>query len=209
MGDTMNIVKKVERAVRKAMPKSNKASLSHDFNHVKRVQKYALQIARDEGISKSDMEIISIAALMHDLQWSKGVKKTGRVLPAGVHGRESARIAARILKKLKYPQDKIEKVKRAIEAHEWSQVEHRGLPSQIIWEADKLDGGGAIGVWRLGVVSSDLGIDIKKIIKIMDEIIVRKKANFKTKTGRKLLKPRLKYMEKFLKDLKSEIKKMS
>ncbi|MCC7569877.1 HD domain-containing protein [Candidatus Micrarchaeota archaeon] len=90
--------------------------------------KYAGQLADVLG---GDKEVILIAAWMHDI---------GSI----VHGRDDhhitgARIAEEKLKELKYPEEKIELVKKCILNHRGSQNrERKSLEEQIIAEADTM-----------------------------------------------------------------------
>ncbi len=48
---------------------------SHDWNHIQRVLNLAKSIAEEEGITDSRLEIIQIAAILHDI---KDWKYSGR-----------------------------------------------------------------------------------------------------------------------------------
>lgn len=108
----------------------------HDWWHIFRVRKLALEIARREG---GDLFIIEMAALVHDLDdWKlnhSGNKKT-----------------LQLLKKLGVDQQTAEKILQVTE-----QVSFKGagvandatsLEAQIVQDADRLDAIGAIGIAR-------------------------------------------------------------
>jgi HD superfamily phosphodiesterase len=60
------ILKKTKKYVKKYM--NNLDDISHDYKHIKLVVKFALKIAKKEGINKSqDLFQIKMGALLHDI----------------------------------------------------------------------------------------------------------------------------------------------
>jgi len=96
--------------------------------HLIQVHLYAKQLAEK---LKADIEIVEIAAWLHDI---------GSI----IHGREKhhitgAEIAEKKLKELNYPADRIEKVKQCILNHRGSVNNHKQTKEeQIIADADAL-----------------------------------------------------------------------
>jgi uncharacterized protein len=74
--------------------------------HIESVVKYSKMLAKKTG---ADEEIVEIAALLHDIMKIKGQREGHHIT-----GSEEA---AKILKELGYPEDKIEKVKHCILTH--------------------------------------------------------------------------------------------
>ncbi len=113
------------------------------FDHVLRVLRLAERIAREEG---ADLEIVRVAALLHD---------TGRAdeQRTGVcHAQAGAEKARVILRG--WPPERIEAVAQAIAQHRFRGA--RGpssLEAQVLFDADKLDAIGAIGVARAYAVA--------------------------------------------------------
>jgi len=116
----------------------------HDINHVLRV--YDLCLKLTQGLKGVDLEILQLAALLHDIGGPKELRdKTGKVC----HARESAKMAQKILKNLKYPQEKIDKVIHCILAHRHrTGVKPETKEAKILFDADRLDALGALGVAR-------------------------------------------------------------
>ncbi len=111
---------------------------SHDFDHVLRVLALAERIARAEG---GDLEVVRAAALLHDI---------GRAEEEATGGDHAAIGAARAREILAgHPPEKVEAVVTAIASHRF-----RGGPPPVtpearaLFDADKLDAMGAIGVAR-------------------------------------------------------------
>lgn len=116
----------------------------HDINHALRVYDLCLKFAKKE--KKVDLEVLKIATLLHDIGGLKELKdKTGRIC----HAQESAKMARRILKNLKYPQEKINKAIHCILAHRHrTGIKPETEEAKILFDADKLDALGALGVAR-------------------------------------------------------------
>lgn len=118
----------------------------HGFDHVLRVLKLAEAIAVEEG---ADPEIVRAAVLLHDtdadkLQPENG--ETGRLS----HHLASAEFAAEVLQKEGWPADRIEAVAHCIRAHRFRDDREppASLEAKVVFDADKLDAIGAIGVAR-------------------------------------------------------------
>ena len=120
------------------------ADTVHDFDHVLRVYKTAGIIAREE---KADLEIIHTAALLHDVCGAMpGTKERAE------HHIASAVFAGQVLAESGWPAEKISAVQHCIRSHRFRarQDEVPGtLEAKIIFDADKLDVIGAIGVARV------------------------------------------------------------
>lgn len=111
---------------------------AHDFDHVLRVHALALRIAQAEG---ADAEIVSAAALLHDVARVEADR-------LGVcHAEMGARQARDILRG--HPPDKVEAVAAAIASHRFrNAVKPPTLEARVLYDADKLDAIGAIGIAR-------------------------------------------------------------
>lgn len=120
---------------------------AHDFDHVLRVLAMARRLATAEG---ADLEIVETAALLHDIARSDE-RATGCD-----HAMESARRAGEIL--AGWPMERVKAVTHAIAAHRFrnSLVPGR-LEARVLYDADKLDSMGAIGVARAYAVAGMCG----------------------------------------------------
>lgn len=114
------------------------ADAAHDFDHVLRVLTLAERIAGAEG---ADLEIVRTAALLHDVARAE----TGGTDVC--HAQAGAQRAREILRAS--PPERVEAVARAIAAHRF----RRGpapvtLEAKVLFDADKLDAIGAVGIAR-------------------------------------------------------------
>lgn len=119
---------------------------SHDILHSKRVVRTAVQLCKAEN---ARMEIVLPAAWLHDLV--NVPKDDPRRKQAS---RLSAQAAWEFLKSVDYSSDLLPEVAHAIEAHSFSAgIDPRTIEAQIVQDADRLDGIGAIGIARCFVVA--------------------------------------------------------
>jgi uncharacterized protein len=116
----------------------------HGFDHVQRVFELATRLAEAEG---ANLEIVQAAALLHDVQ---GGDTVGGEAGRSDHHLESAAFARSILEKEGWPEARIEAVQHCIRSHRYRSTSERPqtLEAQILFDADKLDVLGAIGVVR-------------------------------------------------------------
>ncbi len=133
------------------MPTLDQASLwyshsdpVHGFDHILRVYRTAERLARMEG---ADVEVVRAAALLHDAEGS-GVAggEAGRI----AHQHASAGFAGQVLQGEGWPSERIAAVQHCIRAHRFRDDSElpQSLEARVLFDADKLDAIGAIGVAR-------------------------------------------------------------
>jgi uncharacterized protein len=117
----------------------------HDYDHVMRVYRMAEHIAQAEG---ADMEIVRAAALLHDAVGSAPGADTSE--QRHNHHGSSAEFAATILKREGWPDERIRAVQHCILAHRFrfTSDQPKTLEAKVLYDADKLDVLGALGVAR-------------------------------------------------------------
>lgn len=114
----------------------------HGFDHIERVYRMSERLAKLEG---ADLEIVHAAALLHDIEGSH---------PAGDeranHHHQSAEIAAEILRGEGWGPERIAAVQHCIRAHRYRDDREppATIEAKVLFDADKLDVLGAIGVAR-------------------------------------------------------------
>jgi uncharacterized protein len=115
----------------------------HGFDHVLRVYRLAERLARLEG---ADAQIVLAAVLLHDAQGSSA----GQVAARLDHQHASAEFAGQILQAEGWPAERIAAVQHCIRAHRFRDEREQPvtLEAQVLFDADKLDALGAIGVAR-------------------------------------------------------------
>ena len=126
----------------------------HDFNHVLRVYHLAQRLALSEG---ADLEIVLAAALLHDAQ---GVQGSGISDQARLeHHHTSADFAAAVLFASGWPDERVKAVQHCIRAHRFrdNREPPQTLEAKVLFDADKLDAIGAIGVARAIAYAAQAG----------------------------------------------------
>ncbi len=130
-------------------PKNDQA---HGRSHIERVVRNSIEIGKQEG---ADLEVIEVAAILHDMFESK---ETHSNIEGFKHEVQGALEAKRILGKLGLHSQFIEAVAHCIEAHrKRTGPEPRTIEAKCLFDGDKLDCIGAIGVLRSAFVSFDHG----------------------------------------------------
>ncbi len=114
---------------------------AHDFDHILRVARLAVQLARAE---QADAEVVLLAAFLHDVP-SEVYAST-----RGSHHLAAAEFARQYLTMHEMAPNRIENVVHSIEAHRFrdQSVQPQTPEAKCLYDADKLDSIGAIGVAR-------------------------------------------------------------
>ena len=171
---------------------------THGFSHVERVFNLCLHIGKEEG---ADLEVLALAALLHDV--ARPLESAGKVED---HAAEGARIARHFLRSIGYPEEKVEAVAHAIEAHRFSRgPEPETLEAKILSDADKLDAIGAIGVARVFMYSGEHGRSIEDSLEHFEGKILKLKDLMYTETARRLAEERHRFTEEFIERIRREI----
>lgn len=116
----------------------------HGFDHVLRVYRMAERLALAEG---GDLEIVRAAALLHD---AEGSATAGGEIGRSNHHHASSEFARQELEAEGWSPERITAVQHCIRAHRFRDNSEppQTLEARILFDADKLDVIGAIGVVR-------------------------------------------------------------
>jgi len=174
------------------MEKAPDISIPHGLSHLERVWNRCLKLGmRLDG----DLEILVAAAYLHDLGRHHGLE---------VHGAKSAEMAKPVLEKIKFPREKREKVLEAIRLHEQTAPkEHRNfIEAQILYDSDKLDAFGAIGVERWILHKNRRGYSIEEVL----ERLEKRYLGLHLKESRELANESYAYTAGFFKKLREDLK---
>ena len=113
--------------------------LAHGFEHVRRVYHLALHLAEQE---QADGFIVGMSALLHDL----GRAARG---PSRSHAARSVKLANQLLAGYGLTYERQQAILHAIQAHSYRHgTRPETLEAQVLYDADRLDSLGAIGVMR-------------------------------------------------------------
>jgi len=182
---------------------------SHDWDHTLRVCRLCEHIGRVEG---ADMDVLLIAACLHDIGRSSQDISNGAVC----HAQKSARMAETVVGKLNLSENQKKNIIHCIRSHRF-RGNHRPetKEAKVLFDADKLDAIGAVGVARAFLFAGEVGARLHnpemniedtrpysiddtgyrefkvKLYKIRDRIL--------TKEGKRLADERHRFMEEFFK----------
>ena len=165
----------------------------HDAEHSLRVYRNALRIAEEEP--GCDMEIVALAALLHDADDHK------------LFHTENNANARSFLIAQKVAPEKIERICEAINAVSFSQ--NRGkrpetLEGKIVQDADRLDALGAIGIARTFAYGGEHGRSLDESVAHFHEKLLLLKDELNTEAARRLAEPRHAFLKQFLEEYEQE-----
>ena len=208
-------IKLIEEEIKIIFSSSNS---SHDLNHTHRVLNNALHIAKTEN---ANIDIIKVSCLLHDIAREHQDRSGGLI----DHAELGAELSEKILENLDFEKKFIDEVKHCIETHRFrNEKEPKTIEAKILFDADKLDSIGAIGIGRAFVFSGESGAKVHS--ELSDESLIKQseyseddtayreflvklskiKDKMLTKEGKKLAEERHQFMTEFFEKLKSEIK---
>ncbi|PID71958.1 MAG: phosphohydrolase [Desulfobulbus propionicus] len=124
---------------------------SHGPDHSERVFRMALHIGKQMG---ADLVILGTAALLHDIGRKAERESKGEICHA-MHG---AKLAAKELSLSGFAQTEIGAICHCIASHRFRKgTAPKTLEAKILFDADKLDSIGAIGIGRAFLFAGQIG----------------------------------------------------
>jgi uncharacterized protein len=189
---------------------------THDWMHTQRVLELCMHMGKEEG---ADLEVLFAAALLHDIARDEADSH------GTCHADLSAEQALPLLEQCNFPKEKREAVIHCIKAHRFrGDIQPQTLEAEVLFDADKLDALGAIGVCRAYAYA---GENKQRLYSALDERTQLKKvtnhaqhspvAEFRlklgklkdrmfTRSGKRLAAERHEFMLNFFNRLYEEIK---
>lgn len=212
------VLEKIENEAKKYFAGS---SGCHDWTHVERVLKLALHIGK---IEKANLDVVKIASLLHDISRRDEMKAKGSFC----HAKESAKEAVKILAKYKFAPDFVQNILHCIRTHRFRDRENipKTLEAKVLFDADKLDSIGAVGLGRaflfaggpgsgnlytgneksLARLNKDLSFSKEDSAVLEYEFKLKKiKDRVLTRTGKKFALGRHKFMQNFFRQFWQEV----
>lgn len=191
----------------------------HDWGHTERVLHNARLIAKREA--NVNIKVVEAAALLHDIGRPEEFHSDGKHCHAEIGGAK----AAVILSECGYKDKEfIAKVCECVRKHRYrarSKERPVSIEEKIVYDADKLDSIGAVGIGRAFHFAGKIGAKLHNTKKealasksysredtAYREFLVKLrkiKNRLQTKTGRLIAKERHNFMQEFFKKLNQEI----
>jgi uncharacterized protein len=124
---------------------------SHDWDHIQRVYHLCMTLARGE---KVNLLVLQLAALLHDAARQDEDRMNGGIC----HAEAGAFKAQAFLESHGFEEETISGVVHCIETHRYkNHHEPQTIEAKILYDADKLDAIGAIGLGRAFVYAGEIG----------------------------------------------------
>lgn len=187
----------------------------HGPDHAERVHATALALGRVMG---GDLAILSAAALLHDIGRAEESRSRGRLCHAAL----GAELAAPILAGLGFSPEAVAAIRHCIATHRYRDDQRpESLEAQILFDADKLDSLGAIGIGRAFLFAGQVGARLHNDDQALADSLAysledtayrefrlklcRLPERMLTPLGRKLAEERQQFMQDFFSRLEAEI----
>ena len=188
---------------------------SHDWDHTERVYNLCMHIGEKEN---ADLEILKLAAILHDIGRKYQDKTNGKVC----HAEKGALLAGELLEKYEVDKERIEKIVHCIECHRFRGDKiPESKEAKVLYDADKLDSIGAVGIGRaflfageVGAHLHNIGVDVEKTEPYTKEdtayrefvVKLRKvKDRMLTEEGKRIAEERHRFMDEYFDRLNKEI----
>lgn len=187
---------------------------SHDWEHTRRVVDLSRTIGAAEG---ADIEVVIAGAFLHDIGRNHQDGAGGKIC----HAQKGAAMARDILRDFAFSPERKENIIHCVEAHRFRRPpEPATLEAKVVFDADKLDAIGAVGVARAYLFAGELGaklhnpdIDVEKAPAYSKDDTGFREYRVKlrliqdrmlTETGKKMAAARHRFMEAFFEQFLAE-----
>lgn len=214
-------MEKLESLTAKVKSRLESAPGCHDWEHTARVWHNAKIIASGESADTPlDMLVVEAAAILHDIARPEELKANGKVC----HAENGAKIAEKLLTECGFSNQKqINNIVECVRRHRFrgNAEAPETIEQKIIYDADKLDSIGAVGVGRAIHFSGRIGSSLHNTEQealaseaygdgdsAYREYLVKLRhipEKMLTVTGRKLAVGRAEYMHDFFDRLNAEV----
>ncbi|MGD9301464.1 MAG: HD domain-containing protein [Desulfobacterales bacterium] len=124
---------------------------SHNWDHTLRVCRLCERLGSAERV---DLDVLLVAAYLHDIGRSRQDDSNGAVC----HAEKGARMAAPIVDKLALSKAQKKNILHCIRSHRFrGDCQPRTPEAKVLFDADKLDAIGAVGVARAFLFAGEVG----------------------------------------------------
>ncbi len=175
---------------------------AHGLDHFMRVRKYAVYLAKKEG---ANVKVVEAMALLHDLVRYEDEREKYSV-------EETLKKASLILDELHFSTEEKKAVLEGIKSHSLHSnivAVPESLEAKIIFDADKLDSVGRIGIARWFITMSSRNLTIKQIAQIYVKTIKEQQdkmgGKLYTETATRMISKKLPWTMKFMESLIKDV----
>ena len=207
----------IDSAITFAKERMSRLHSSHGWDHVERVMRTAEKIAATE--KDADRFIVMVAAILHDIARIDEVDSTGN----NCHAERGSRMAYDFLTASGLAAERADRIRLCILSHRYrNDRAPDSIEAKILYDADKLDSIGAVGIGRAFLFSGEVGarlhnadIDVNLTKAYSKEDTAYREYMVKlrfirdkmlTPEGRRLADERHRFMVEFFDRLQEEVK---
>jgi uncharacterized protein len=148
LSDESVLVKEIEEFAKKCFDGSRG---SHDWDHTQRVCRLSAHIGKAE---KADLPVLLVAACLHDIGRRYQDKSNGAVC----HAEKGAQMAKPLVDKLPLSESQKQNIIHCISSHRFRGNHRPRTPeAKVLFDADKLDAIGAVGIARAYLFAGEVG----------------------------------------------------
>lgn len=141
----------IQRIRRRAERLFQEARGSHDWEHTLRVVRLCKHIGR---VEKADMQVLIIAAYLHDIGRCFQDLSRGKIC----HAEKGAEMALPLIASLPFSDRQKDNIVGSIRSHRYrGHQEPESIEAKILFDADKLDAIGAVGIARAYLFAGEVG----------------------------------------------------
>ncbi len=187
---------------------------SHGWDHVQRVYGLCMKIGRKE---KADLLVLGLAALLHDIGRREEQDSKGKIC----HAQVGAQKAERLLAHFGLPDRVRKEVLHCIRSHRF-RGKHcpNSLEAKILFDADKLDSIGAVGIGRAFLFAGEVGARLHNSHKDLSQTVsysredtayrefqvklIKVKDRLLTASGKAMAEGRHRFMVRFFQQMDAE-----
>jgi uncharacterized protein len=202
--DTDAMIKQIQVKTEKQFEGSRQ---SHDWEHTQRVVRLCRQMGPMEG---ADSHVVVIAAYLHDIGRSYQDASNGAIC----HAEKGVKIAKPLIDALLLSQSQKENILHCIGTHRFrGNMKPETIEAMVLFDADKLDAIGAVGVARAYLFAGEVGARLHNLESNIEQTrayssedtgyreyrvkLRHIKDRILTKTGKKIAPKRHDFMEDF------------
>jgi len=191
----MDIISEIEKEAKKFYEGSEGC---HGWEHTERVRALCTQIGREEN---ANLKILELAAILHDIG-RKFEEENEKIC----HAEKSAELARAILAQHGAEQKEILEIAHCIECHRFRGNKiPQSKEAKILFESDKLDAIGAIGIGRAFLFGGEHNLGLSAAHDEFNVKLSKIKKMMQTETGKKVAEERHAFMETFFERMEKEI----
>lgn len=123
----------------------------HDWDHTLRVHRLCKRIGAAEG---ADLQVLLVAALLHDIGRNHQDAGNGTLC----HAEKGAQMALPVVQGTSLTRSQKDNIIHCIQAHRFRNDHEPGtIEAKVLYDADKLDAIGAVGVARAYLFAGEIG----------------------------------------------------